>query len=80
MITKADAVSKLTSEEEIELSLWEMRIDDALAKYTGDRAYVDSRGLSKRVRDRLIEKYQREGGWRVEHFDDQRDGPSLVFK
>lgn len=80
MITKADAVSKLTSEEEAELFLWEKKIDSALAKYSGSPVYVDCSGLSRRVRDRLIAKYQQEGIWHVEHFDDQRDGPSLVFK
>jgi hypothetical protein len=78
MITKAEAVSKLADEEEAERALWEKKIDAALKRHT-DRTFVDSSGLSRRVRDRLVADYQRKGGWHVEEFDDQRDGPSLVF-
>ncbi len=77
MITKLEALAKMTQEEEAEFLLWEKKIDNALASFSGHTA-IDSRGLSYRVRNRLIQHYKK-GGWAVTHTDDQRDGPFLSF-
>lgn len=78
MITKADAVARLTATEEAEFKMWEARIDSVLSTFSGS-ASVEANGLSFHVRVRLMEHY-RKGGWTVEHTDYQRDGAFLNFR
>lgn len=76
MITKTEATTRATAQEDAEFSHWEQKIDAALATHTG-RTIVDI-GTSQRVRERLMAAY-RKGGWTVTFHDSQREGASLEF-
>lgn len=76
MITKTEAVTKLTAEEEAAFLAWEQKIDAALRVHDGT-TYVAFSG-TRRVRERLTKAYEK-AGWTVAYHDDQRDGASLTF-
>lgn len=76
MIKKAEAMSKLTVEEDAAFAMWEQRIDGALRTHDG-RTIVPC-DASSRVRLRLIQAYRR-AGWTVASGSNQRDGSWLEF-
>lgn len=77
MITKEQALSRMTQEEEAEFDLWEKKFDSALSTFSGSTS-IGVRDLTYRVRMQLIKHYQK-NGWTVTYSDDQRDGPFLFF-
>ena len=77
MITKTEAMVKLTEKENAEYALWEAKIDEALRTHS-ERTTIDVRELSMRVRDRLMTDY-RKAQWTVDYVSDQRDGGFLSF-
>ncbi len=76
MITKAEAVSKLTAEETAEFRMWEARIDSALRTHKGETCV--SIAAAFRVRIYIVKAYEL-AGWTVVYRDDQREGASLTF-
>ncbi len=76
MITKAEAVSKLTAEETAEFRMWEARIDSALRTHNGETCV--SIAAAFRVRIYIVKAYEL-AGWTVVYRDDQREGASLTF-
>mgnify|MGYP006980559091 CR=1 FL=1 len=76
MITKQQAMSTLTPEEEAEVKRWETRIDQALAKH--DVSTTVEWSGSNRVRERVMEIY-RVGNWKVAYYANGREAPTLVF-
>lgn len=76
MITKSDAVAKLTEEETREMAQWEATIDKKLETFSGRECVQHT--MSSRVCARVVEAYQK-NGWHVETGDSQRDGSWLTF-
>lgn len=76
MITKTEAMTKATAEEDAAVQMWEAKIDAALRTHDGS-TWLSFTG-TRRVRDRIMKAYEM-AGWTVAYHDDQRDGASLTF-
>lgn len=82
MISKAEALAKMTAQDEADHARLTARIDESLAHYHGQPVTVSAEGVSGKVLDQLTREYRERGGWDVSQYSgDQRDpGPYLTFK